>query len=459
MIHQIIKRVQRLLVIFRVYYLCLVKLAITNELWSKRSTSGYNNERVRTPIPLFNYMKMLFHYEMASLDHDVLVIGAGPAGLQAARVLSQLDVDFTLLAREDVPCLKKPCGGFIPISAIQEYEIGEVPESYEIQSIRMKFPGLDAIHIDFDYIAGIVVTRESLGRRMVELVESKESIIMGAYVRSLKRKDNAIVVQFTDGQSDHSFNVGLVIDASGANPVSIKDGFVRTRIPNSKMGYGIQYHFQKNSKTTSYSPTLEFYYGGEYSPKGYAWNFPRKFETVIGAGGLIENVKLSEKPLGVFLDDLIDTDPHIKSILAESTLIKKEAALVPLAGVITPSYDERILLAGDAASHCLPISGEGIHYAIMAGDMAAKVANRVINKVQTKKQLAQYEKAWIKKFGFDLKWGLWLQERFTSSESKGGIQFLNSEKTQLTIAEMLVGKRSVRSAMMKSIPSYIKSKL
>ena len=40
-----------------------------------------------------------------------------------------------------------------------------------------------------------------------------------------------------------------------------------------------------------------------------------------------------------------------------------------------------------------------------------------------------------------------------------GSSFLQSEKSQRVIAEMLVGHRSVRSAIAKAAPGYLKAKL
>ena len=55
------------------------------------------------------------------VDVDVIVIGAGPAGLSAARKLAELDVDYLLFDRDLNPGENKPCAGFIPISSIREF--------------------------------------------------------------------------------------------------------------------------------------------------------------------------------------------------------------------------------------------------------------------------------------------------------------------------------------------------
>ncbi|MFQ5833184.1 MAG: hypothetical protein ACE5H4_10810 [Candidatus Thorarchaeota archaeon] len=251
-----------------------------------------------------------------------------------------------------------------------------------------------------------------------------------------------------------------MIDASGANPASQRSTPFRKRIPNSLMGYAVQYQMKLPVRSEPLDEVNDFYYGGEYSPRGYAWVFPRGREVALGTGGLIARVRESKMRVGEYLDILVNQVEPIRTLLENARIVRREAALMPLSGIVTPSYSNRLMIAGDAAGHCSPITGEGIFYAMLAGEAAALTA---IESVQRKdfsaRTLADYEKRWVSKFGSDLKWGLWLQHRFLKSGSSSlGSQFLGSERSSRIIAEMLVGKRSVRSAIVNAIPGYIRSK-
>ncbi len=392
---------------------------------------------------------------------DVLIVGAGPAGLAAAFQLQEYDIDFVLVAREASACENKTCGGFVPARVLQEFDIKKPPDSQEITSVRMKFPNLDTVEVNFGRQIGINTTRKALGERMVEPLRNKTSVMrMKSMVTAVSEGNGSVDISVQKESQREILHAKILIDASGANPVSLKSGLVRERIPNTKMGYGVQYYLRTKGLDSGFSSTNGFFYGHEFSPGGYAWIFPRKHEVVVGTGGLVARVRESEKRPVDYLDYLLREAEPTKSELEDAEIIKTDAAVMPLAGIITPSYGRRIMLAGDAAGHCSPITGEGIYYSMVGGKMAAKTAMAWLNRKDEILDLSAYERGWKRAIGSDLRWGQWLQKRLTSSgSSRLGAKFLKSEKSHRTIAEMLVGERSVTSAIKKIAPAYLWSKV
>ena len=392
---------------------------------------------------------------------DVIIIGAGPAGLSAAFHLQEHDIDFILLAREALACEYKTCGGFIPARALREFDIKIPPNFQEITSVRMKFPSLDAVAVDFGRQVGFNTTRKALGERMVEPLRNKTSIMrMKTTATAVSESREFVDVSVERYSQREVLRARILIDGSGANPVSVKSGAVRKRIPNTKMGYGVQYLLRTKGLDAAFSSTNEFFYGHEFSPGGYTWVFPRKHEVVVGTGGLVARVRESDKRPIDYLDYLLREGESTKTELRDAEIIKTDAAVMPLAGIVTPSYSRRIMLAGDAAGHCSPITGEGIYYSMVGGRIAAETAIASLDRKDEILDLSGYEKEWKKAIGSDLRWGQWLQKRLASSgSSQLGARFLKSEKSHRTIAEMLVGERSVISAIKKIAPGYLWSKV
>ena len=395
-------------------------------------------------------------------DTEILIIGAGPAGLTAARSLASSDIDFILLSREKIPGEKKACGGFVPQVALEEFDIKHVLESYPIRSVRMRFKDTNIKQVDFEEPVGVNVTRTNLGETLLGLVEnSSEHVQMETQVGNITITKDNCKTSFTDFEGKKVLTSNLVIDASGVSPVSLKTNQIRERIPPQSMGYTFQYQMRRSSSQPPFKDINDFYYGSDVSPRGYAWVYPRKHEVAVGTGGVLSKLRARDKRLSEYLDYLVNNIEPAKSDLSRSEVYKTEAALVPLGGITRPSYSNRIMLAGDAAGHCSPISGEGIHYSMIGGYLAAQVAVEAIRKgVYSSDFLRRYEKRWIKRIGSDLKWGLFLQKRFMERGSAGlGSKFIESEKSCRIIAEMLVGKRNVRSAITAAIPGYLFSKM
>ncbi len=395
-------------------------------------------------------------------DVDVVIVGAGPAGLSAARVLSESDIDYLLLSREKSPGDSKACGGFVTRRTFDEFGILSFSGCHEVRSVRMKFPGMNIARVDFDTARGYNVARDAFGERLLSLVGAHEDHVrMNTEITGLRREDKHWLVRYRDPSGIAELSCKLVIDCSGANPISVKMGYVRKRLPPESMGYAVQYYFRTKRPTDLFGGVNDFYYGSEFSPHGYAWVFPRGRETVVGTGGLVANVRNSEKRLTDYLDYMVNETEPARTELASAEIFKRDAAMLPLAGVVRPSFDEGIMLAGDAAGHCSPITGEGIYYSMVGGKLAGETAIDAIKRNDlSKKQLGRYEKKWIGAIGSDLKWGLWLQKRLIREGSSNlGPSLLRSERNLRVIAEMLLGTRSVRSAMLKIAPSYIRAKL
>jgi flavin-dependent dehydrogenase len=325
----------------------------------------------------------------------------------------------------------------------------------------MKFPNLELKEVRFEDSVGVNVSRENLGRELLDKVAPNVGEIwLDTECNWIESRKDSCTIRYTKKNVSGSLSCKILIDASGANPASLRSSIVRERPPNDLLGYAVQYQMMCRE---SLPGTNDFFYGSEFSPRGYAWNFPRERETVVGTGGLVNKVRESSRKAFDYLDHLVNAvEPisnELESVGAEIT--KKEAALMPLAGIVRPSYGNRILLAGDAACHCSPISGEGIHYSMTGGLKAAETVARCIKSGDfSNSALSHYEREWTKAFGSDLKWGLWLQKRFLESGSNSmGSTFLNSEKSSRVIAEMLAGVRTVRSAILAAAPGYLLSKI
>jgi flavin-dependent dehydrogenase len=91
------------------------------------------------------------------------------------------------------------------------------------------------------------------------------------------------------------------------------------------------------------------------------------FGTYILPGG-----KATSRCIAPFENEAMDAHPYVKAALGNNYnwIRKRTVAPIRLGGV-DQSYSDQLLIAGDAAGHVDPLTGEGIHTAMIAGKIAA----------------------------------------------------------------------------------------
>jgi geranylgeranyl reductase family protein len=102
---------------------------------------------------------------------------------------------------------------------------------------------------------------------------------------------------------------------------------------------------------------------------------------------------------------LIKEDPYISAELGPDAKIERMKAGYLRTELVPESYSDHLLIAGDAAGHIDPLTGEGIQYAMDAGEIAAEVLEEAFLKNNfSKKFLKRYHTRCMKSFGRDFKW-------------------------------------------------------
>jgi geranylgeranyl reductase family protein len=113
---------------------------------------------------------------------------------------------------------------------------------------------------------------------------------------------------------------------------------------------------------------------------------------------------VNESDLARLHNDAIKNDPFISAALGPSPKIErmKAAALRLGSQGLSTSFDDHLLIIGDAAGHIDPLTGEGIHTAIMGGKAAAEtMLDMRLTGDYSRQSTRQYQLRWMKLFGHD----------------------------------------------------------
>ena len=141
--------------------------------------------------------------------------------------------------------------------------------------------------------------------------------------------------------------------------------------------------------------------GSAFAPRGYAWAFPRGNGRVrLGVGVLHPD---SNEDARVYLDRILREIPQLKDKFRGASPVEYHTGLFPSEGPVERFSRDGLLLAGDAGGHGSTLVGEGIRFAIYAGQMAGAVAAEAIKSGDTSAaSLARFDKRWRARFGRDM---------------------------------------------------------
>jgi geranylgeranyl reductase family protein len=290
-------------------------------------------------------------------EYEVIVIGSGPSGSSAAYVLAEKGYRILLIEKEKLPRYKTCGGGVVyrakkllpfDISEISELEccqskIFDLPIGFHYSSQRE--PGMVTMtmrsQLDFQFVSKC----KKAGTEVIEECEVKDVIFQKENISVKTKKEN--------------FNCKFLIAADGVNSVIAKKaGFKESR----KTIPALEYEVYVDSETYNrFANAARFDFG--VVPKGYAWVFPKKDHLSIGVLSMWKNGRNLNKSFNEYLN-----------ILAIKKIIRSErhGYKIPVKPRKGSLVKNRVLLVGDAAGLTDPVTAEGISYAIMSGQLAAK---------------------------------------------------------------------------------------
>jgi len=318
--------------------------------------------------------------------YDVVIIGAGPAGLAAAEILAKANKKVIVLEKNK-SIGQKVCAGGLTIKDLNEFKLPKTTVEKEFQQIMLHI-GKRSIKMELNEPWVWTCNREKLGQW-----QAKQAIKAGARIildcAALKINDG-----FVSTSNEVDFHFKYLIGADGTNSLVRK----HLGLATEKLATAMQY-----LAPPANFKNLEIFFDPKKIGPAYLWVFPHKNYVSIGIGAdpkFISPVKLKN-----YLDDWCvkhGINPKEYSLQAASI-----------------NYDYRglefnnIFLVGDAAGLTSGASGEGIHPAIVSGQEAAQ---KIINP--------NYNLPKIKKILRDKK----LKEKF-----------LTFYKTNKTITKLLLG--------------------
>jgi len=183
---------------------------------------------------------------------------------------------------------------------------------------------------------------------------------------------------------------------------------MNTTVPLRYLESGIQYLMMP----MEIEPCIELYFGDCYAPGGYTWIFPKgEDQANVGLGVLPVKAKQTAQ---YYLDKFIER-PRFK----KAKIVEVNAGAIPVNGPLKEPYMDNLLLVGDAGRFVNPLTGGGIHTAIITGKHAGELAAEAIAKEDyTANFLKKYNDMWMPDIYEELDKCLKAQEAFMTFSEK-----------------------------------------
>ncbi len=278
-------------------------------------------------------------------QYDVIIVGLGPSGVAAAKVLKDNNINFCVIEKAKFP-RNKLCGGGLTHKSID----------------LLKKIGLSIDNVEYQKCNYVDICSKNISKRikltsdlyLTDRIEFDYNNYIN--VKNCEIFENETIIDIKDNiliTNKNKYGFKYIIFADGVN------GYSRKFINNRKTGFCVEGSSNKINVNENDKAILDF----DITNGGYAWIFPKKRFTTIGFGNF-KNQKTDYKELLMNFakkyDYDIDSDIRGFCIPLYSRKVYKKSVI-----------NNRFILVGDAASLVDPISGEGIYYALYSGYNAA----------------------------------------------------------------------------------------
>lgn len=320
---------------------------------------------------------------------DVVVVGAGPAGLHAACRLANRGLDVVLLEAQREVGEQAVCSGVISEEAFARFDLPTQPVLTRIHSIRALSPsGKKMEHSSCAPLARVVDKCE-FNRALAERAQAAGvEIYLGHRAEFVDCQKHAVVLHFRSTEKERgTLRAQVIVIASGIHG-SLNQilGLAKPR----QFLAGVLAHVRVRTNGEELPPT-EVYVGRSIAPGGFGWAIP------LGNGIARIGLMTTGHPKPYFAALLRRIAPGLN--VSQVNFSQKAIAQAPTGR----SARDRVLAVGEAAGHVKTTTGGGIYYGLLSAELGAEVILRAFRKGEfTSRTLGDFERYWRTEFGNEL---------------------------------------------------------
>jgi len=311
--------------------------------------------------------------------YDAIVIGAGPAGLQAARQLATRQFRVAVLEEHQVVGDPVHCTGVLAREAFDEFSLSTESILNELTTARFISPSGQDIVYRTRVVEAVVVDRALFdGRLADETVRAGAELIRGARVNRITVAADGVTIHVVNQPTLHARS--CVLACGGRYALHRQLGL---DVPSLLL------HTAQRELPAGTPGDVEVHFGSEVAPRGFAWVVP------VQRGGQ------SFARVGV----MAEADAPTYFMRVVERIAERWGVELPLPGPprlkilplsrISRTYGDRFIAVGDAAGLVKPTTGGGIYYSLVSASIGAGVLGAALHEGDlSATRLSEYERRW-----------------------------------------------------------------
>lgn len=327
---------------------------------------------------------------------DAIVVGAGPAGITAAREMAKAGLSVVVLERGQFPGAKNVWGGILYRQPTESMIPGfeeEAPLERPIIEQRYLMLTDDAM-IGMTYRTeafakppynAYSVLRSPFDRWHATTAEAAGADVYSEFTVTDVLWEDGRVVGVTTGDPDGELRAHCVVLADGANSLLAKRiGLHREWAPMDQalvakelIGLPQEKIEDRFALPTGLGAAFEIFGESTRNLLGYGFVYTNKESISIGTGALLSDLI----DTGYNVNDMLDRfkkHPAIAPLIHGGETLEYSGHLIPEGGYdrLPKVFTDGVLVVGDAAGFVNPLNREGANLAMISGQLAAQTVIR-----------------------------------------------------------------------------------
>jgi geranylgeranyl reductase family protein len=344
--------------------------------------------RLQRPMGAVHHTSPLVGRKLESMLHeyDILIAGAGPAGCAAAYDLAQAGRRVLLLDRRTFPRHKAcACGLTRKTLKALRYSVDPIIERVCHEIVLQQTssdPKLRQVRVNNRTPIAAMAVRERFDKFCLDQTLAagrnggSATLLKIEAITALRELTDHIELDITTADGPQTLRAPVLIGADGSNgqtrrltsTLTMHDGFaLEATVPYTALPATLPGGDAPHDLVFDFAPL----------PGGYGWLFPKGDHINIGVGAFAPSDATASTDLKQVTRALLNQYSEQKLGIAQLDHITGQHL-----GMGGHAYVPRgrVLLVGDAAGLVDPLTGEGIHSAIVSGQAAAAAILEVLRQ-------------------------------------------------------------------------------